>query len=136
VTYLTALDAGRTAAENLMADTCRVDRPNGYGPIDESTGRETPVFTTIVTSTKCKMQSVALVADDVDTGGQVATLIRGVVHLPVTGTGTIRTDDIIVYLTTGTGSDPSLVGRRFRVIGPPPKTFATARRLTVEEVTS
>jgi Family of unknown function (DUF6093) len=61
----------------------------------------------------------------------VYSVQRYAIHIPAT------VDVPVDHLVTITASqlDPNLVGRRYRVAGHLHKTYATANRLAVEEVT-
>jgi hypothetical protein len=119
---------GQRAAEALMVDTCTVKYQSGTS-LNGTTGLEEPVYTTRFTSA-CKVQSRALVAQERDAGGHEATLVRLSIHLPISA-GAVEVDDIVTI--TAATHDTQLVGRTFRVLSPVGKSFATARRIEVEE---
>jgi len=77
-------------------------------------------------------------ARPVTVGGVARLVLEGALHIPI-GAAVPRAGQPGVgweYECTAVGpdSDPSLLGRRFLVVGVPAKTFATARRLDVVEV--
>ncbi len=66
-----------------------------------------------------------------DSGGQIATVQRYTVHVPV-GAWDVRIGDVIDVITATL--DPLLAGRRYRVVSLLHKSLPTAYRLGVEEV--
>lgn len=124
------LAALRAEAEALMVDTCSVKYVTGT-TFDEDTGREVPTYADRIASTPCKVQMRELQSVERLSGGHEATLVRLMVHLPISAVA-VEVDDIITI--TAAVHDSQLVGREFRVLAPVGKSFATARRLEVEEV--
>jgi len=122
---------GRIRAEALMVDTCTVKRLAGEAT-DPETGVVTPTYTTLY-SGKAKFQQRATTGGPTDIGQAVVALVQLEVHLPTSVTG-ITTGDIVTC--TASALDAELVGRSFRVQGVAHKTFETARRLPLQEVTS
>lgn len=112
-----------------MVDTCTVKYQSGTS-LNGTTGLETPTYTTRFTSV-CKVQARDLQATERDSGGHEAALVRLSVHLPMSA-GAVEVDDLLTI--TAATYDAQLVGRVFRVLAPVGKSFATARRLEVEEV--
>lgn len=117
-----------------MVDAGVMRRPTGRTTLDPVTDQETEVFVDLFTS-KAKIQTRNLVSTVADAGGRSAVTVRMELHLPVDAPA-VRTGDVWEHTTVGPLSDPQLVGRRLRVIGPVGKTWATARKLEVEEVVS
>jgi hypothetical protein len=115
-----------------MTDTVAITYATGDTTIDETTGSETPAYTTRFTS-KCKIQTRALQARQEEVGGRTATTVTVELHLPVTA-GAVEVGDVAEITAVGALSDVQLLGRKFRVIAPVAKSFATARRLDVEEI--
>lgn len=115
-----------------MIDACSITRGGGASTFDPDTGEyTTPAGSTIYVG-KCEVQVTdSLNAQDADAGGEVATVLRLTLKVPVSVTG-VRIDDVATV--TDSVLDPDLVGRTFRVVSPHSKSFATARRLQVEEV--
>jgi hypothetical protein len=140
VTVLTALAAGRAAAEAIMLDACRITRTVGPpGPVD-SVGERTPAPTEVVYPLpgaeapfdgRCKVQTFEPYESNRSSGGHVFTEQRYSLHLPV-GAGPIQVDDVVEILTAV--ADPLLVGNSYRIAGLHHKTYATAQRLPMEEV--
>ena len=127
----TALARGRAAAQALMIDAVTVTRP-GTGTTDDLTGAVTNTPTTIYTGS-AKIQQAAAMGQRVDAGETSTILLRLEVHLPVVGSEQVRRGDLVTV--TASVNDATLVGRKFRVHDEQYKSFATARRLGVEEVT-
>jgi hypothetical protein len=126
-----ALARGRAAAEALQVDTCVIKRKTG-----ETTGAGgviTPAWTTLYTGQKCRVQSIAL-ADQGTTVGEAYRIVkRPEVQLPIAVTGLLEGDVITI---TASVLDPDLVGRVYTVRDVLTKSQATARRVTVLELTS
>lgn len=124
---------GRAAAERLMLDTCSIKRLSG-----QVTDRETGVITSTYASVyagKCKVQQQTRggIPRPEDVGEAQVYLSRIEVHVPMSVTG-IAADDIVTI--TASALDVDLVNRVFHIREIDHKTFLTARRLSVEEVTS
>ena len=67
-------------------------------------------------------------------GGVERPVLEGGLHIPITAA--LPADGWeFECVEVGPDSDPSLVGRRWRVVSTPAKSYATARRLDVVEVT-
>lgn len=127
----TAILAGRRAAENLMLDTCTI-RAAGPVTTDDLTG--TTSSTSAVTySGKCKIQQATAMGQRVDAGEGSTVLLRLEIHLPVVGSENVARGQVVTV--DSSVNDQSLVGRTFRIHDEAYKSFATARRLGVEEVT-
>lgn len=127
----TATRRGRVAAERDMLDACTIRRRTGE-TTDGETGVVTPTYTQLYAG-KCKVQRQAATASPTDVG-QATVLIGHVeVHVPTSVT-TVAADDQVTI--TASALDGALVGRVYTVRAVPEKTFQTARRLAVIEVTS
>lgn len=123
--------AGRTAAERLMVDTCAITRSGGADTFDPDTGEYTTPAGTTIYAGACQVQLTdSLNASTPDVGGEAATISRLVVKVPMS-VEDVQVDDVVTI--TASLLDPDLVGRRYRVASRFAKTFATARRLEVEE---
>ena len=133
MTAATALARGRTAAETLMVDRCTVRRPDRAEPVrDPVTGDETFPTPTVFESA-CKVQRYdGQTSTESGVAGRVVTVDRLAVHLPV-GSPSVQLDDEITI--DASVHEPDLVGRVFRVAMAHTKSWATARRMVVEEVT-
>lgn len=125
------LERGRAAAEALMRDTFT---PHSYG--------WTKVDGLDVQTWTAKTPTIGKLAGrggrDTDTrtvtvGDVERPVIEGGLHIPL---GAERPEIGWEYECTavGPGSDPTLLGRRWRVVDVPAKSHATARRLDVVEV--
>lgn len=125
------LARGRAAAEALMTDTCVIRRRTGV-TTDDSTGQTIDTWLTVYTGV-CKIQETRAQGRRTDAGEVSVVVVRRELHLPVaTSTGVQRGDEATITASTG---DDDLVGRVLRVHDLAEKTYATARRLGVEEVT-
>lgn len=122
----------RARAEELMTDTCVIERATGRNTQDPVTGSKVPGYATILTSI-CKLQMPTAIARPQEVGGRTAFMIRLELHLPASTSVTIHAEDRVTVSAVGPLSDPNLVGRTFRVVGPPAKSLATALRFEVQE---
>lgn len=123
---------GRAAAEAKMLDAVTVQRPNpATDTTDPDTGVFVPGFTSIYTG-KAKIQQQAASASPTPLGEAQVFIAQVEVHLPISATG-IRADDLVTV--TASVLDADLVGRKFKVRGTAHKSYLTARRLAVIEVT-
>lgn len=66
-------------------------------------------------------------------GGVERPTVDGGLHVPLAA-GLPAVGWEFVCTAVGPASDPALVGRRYRVVDVPTKSFATARRLDVVEI--
>lgn len=137
------LARARDAAEDLMVDTCIITRAGeGEGEFNEATGQyDAPARVTIYGPDvephrgKCQLQiqSVTNSASSSNAGEREAVVQGDVLKLPVDGTGDVSIGDVAKIVSST--HDPSLVDREFTVSGRHAKSFASARRLPVQEVT-
>lgn len=129
-----ALEAGRRAAEALMLDEGRALRPIGqeYDPAQQA--QVTTYDPDFGFTSRCKLQSRVLVAQEAQAGGRTVTTARLELHLPI-DTEPLTTGDVW-ELTARDPQSSAAVGHRFRVQGPHEKTMATARRYDIEAVVS
>lgn len=128
---------GRAAALTRMQDTCTVTRAGAPETFNSTTGEyisAQPPST--IYSGSCEVQvSDGLNAREAEAGGTELTVSRVTVKVPVSATG-IRVNDVVTITAVHPDGDADLVGQKFTVIGPHGKTFATARRLQVERVST
>lgn len=115
-----------------MSDTGVMRRPTGRTVQDPDTGSEVPQLEDVFGS-QCKIQTRNLQASGSEVGGRTAVTVRVELHLPVDAPPVLA-GDVFEVTTVGALSDLQLLGRQFRVIAPVGKSYATARRLEVEEV--
>lgn len=122
---------GQNAALALMNDTVTITRITGQ-TTNLQTGVVTNTTSTIYTG-KAKIQQVVTggLARPASVGEAQVWQLPLHVHLPMTVTG-IRVEDIVTV--TASVLDPDLVGRSFWVRELFHKSYATARRLGLEEV--
>lgn len=127
---------GRTAAEALMVDTCRITRPGeGNGPFNQDTGQYDKPPPVTVYEGKCRVQ----VPSDIANATQVAageaewTVQAAVIQLPVAGSEAVRVHQTVELLDVV--YDLALEGRKYDVTALHHKTHATSRRLRVKERT-
>ena len=128
------LAAGRAAAEAIMTDTCRVRRA-GTPTTDPTTGVVTPTWTypyaTASTDGPCRVQE-STGSTDQQVGSVASADLAGVmVSLPITATGIVPGDQVVIVTAA---HDDALPGRVFTVVRVLSKSHATARRLWCEEV--
>lgn len=114
-----------------MVDECTIIRGGTASTFDPVTGAYTTPAGTTIYAGVCEVQLTdSLNASTPDAGGQVATVSRLTVKVPMSVEG-VQVDDVVTI--TASGLDPDLVGRKYRVVSRFAKSFATARRLEVEE---
>ncbi len=115
-----------------MLDTCRIRAVTGE-TTDPNTGKVTPTYGNPVYSGKCKLQNQrASFPSTPDAGEHQFTVTPTELHLPITGTAPVGTG-LVVEIT---GSiDPANVGRVFRIRSGDRKSYGTALRCQVEEIT-
>lgn len=135
---------GRVAAEAIMKDVVIVSRP-GAAVTDPDTGEVTASLT-LVYSGPCKVQRTVAQSSNPTAGGHSFTVQSARLDLPVSVTG-VRVGDLAVasFLDTATYPDGSFPGEdvypaavhevTFRVVELFEKSYATAQRLRVEQVT-
>ena len=126
------LAVGRRLALDLMVDACTIVRTTGALTQDETTGRITPTVTELYGG-RCQVRAPALVAETPEVGARTATVQRLIIKVPVEVVD-VRIGDRVVV--TDAVHDPELVGREFVVSGLHHKTFSTARKLAVDEITA
>lgn len=123
--------AGRREAEALMVDECTVHRP-GDPVTDYFTGVVTTPRT-LVYEGRCKVQQTISQASNASVGGHQFTVQDSRVDFPVSA-GPLLVDDVVTL--TVSALDPQIVGRVFRVGELFHKSYATAQRTRVEEITA
>jgi hypothetical protein len=133
VTAVDALVAGRRAAEALMVDVCRVTKPGPDGTRYEAGIAEYVVDPPVVMyEGACRFQIRGGQPDGRDVGGGPVTVEALELQLPVSTSTGVALGQTVEALSAV--SDPSLVGRRYRIAGDAAKSMATARRLRIEEI--
>jgi hypothetical protein len=133
-----ALARGRQLAEQGMQDRCVIHITTGTA-LDETTGREVPTLQRIYPAPSsphsdgpCEIVARNTVPREVDVAGRQLTLQAEELRLPVDTSTTVPIGAVATI--THASEDPQLVGIRLRVQGPHHQTYATARRLAVEEI--
>lgn len=125
-----ALAAGRVAAEALMVDSCIVDRP-GPSVMDPLSGKVQPSYSPVY-SGPCKVQQTLAQSSSPEAGGAVFTVQSARLDLPV-GVGPVAVGDRVRMVVAS--SNPDLVGNVYRVKELFEKSWQTAQRVRVEELT-
>lgn len=134
----------RADAEDGMVDVCEISRVGDGAPVfDEATGQYTDPARVIVYGPsiephngKCKFQDAGIAnaaAAVVDAGERLVNVQGGELQLPVDGTGNVAVKHVVELLTST--KDPSRVGRKYTIAARFEKTYATSRRLRLQEVT-
>lgn len=123
---------GRAAAEKLMVDACLIRQPSTFGDLDPDTGLRTETPGAVAYTGKCKVQTYEAHESTPESGAHQYTVQRLSLHVPAT----VEVDVDYIATITASALDPNLVGKRYRVAGFLHKSFATANRLQVEEVTA
>jgi hypothetical protein len=122
-----AVAAGRTAALQLMRDTCVIERRSGAPTLNQSTGELTQPWTQIY-SGRCRGKPRS--SKEAEWGEHEVTLHQYVVVLPWDATPQIRRED---RLTVTASDDAWLIGRHLEVIAVSLAGTSTARRILVED---
>lgn len=133
VPVIDLLTTNRSAAEDVMVDTCRIEQPSGSTTSDA--GVVSSTYTTLYTG-KCRVQlhGTTSGASTREVGDQQVAVLTVEVQVPVAGTEGIHVRDRITILRAT--HDTDLVGRVFRVLQPAPSSDAPARLLQCLEVTA
>lgn len=127
-----ALGMGRAAAVDLMLDTVTITRPTGEpGEYDPVTGERGPAPTTTVYTGPGKVQTYEPYETTQRSGEHMYVQQRYYLQLPITAT-TVAVGDTATV--TASANDPALAGRSYRVAGEHAKSWATARRVLIDEV--
>lgn len=119
---------GRSQAEALMQSTCEITRVTGT-TVDPATGLEVKT-TEVVWSGVCRLRYPYVRPQQVLADGQQLSKNRGILWVPVEGTGGIAADDVATI--TASDLDPDSVGMKLRVESQFAETHATSRRLPIE----
>lgn len=129
----TATQRGRELAEALMVDTCTINAKGTREWVNDAyvntPGAE-------LYSGQCQVQvldSVTVQTENV--GEQLAVTERVMVKIPITAPS-VAIDSVVTITAVDAASDSALVDRTYRVTGSHAKTYATARRLPCELVTT
>lgn len=120
----------REDAEALMLDVCDITRPTGESTMDPDTGKVTPQTAPVLTGQKCAVQQAAG-GTAPEAGEHVYTLQVSQLKLPV-GVGPVQVNDVV---TMRKSINPALIGNIYRITGTFEKTFLSAQRIPVEEIT-
>ena len=128
--------AGRRAAEAMMTDTGTAYRPTGH-TARNADGEEVPTFTDLFTS-PCKIQGPSAATADTTTrtvvvGGVERPVLSAGLHMPIAAAALVNGDEFEVT-ANDPFSDVQLLGRRYKIVGDPAKSHATARRFDVVQV--
>jgi hypothetical protein len=120
--------AGQQAAEETMADRCRIRRPQGEATDPDSGAVSDTYRDPDVYLGKCKIQDSGAQARDVESGSSTVTITPLEVHIPVSAES-VAVGDYIELL-----DDEDTVLRAFRAERPHRKTWQTAQRIPVTEL--
>lgn len=129
-----ALPELQEQARSLMGDTFDAYSPAGTTP--DVDGYDVPAFTSEGT-TSGKIQARSRQGDTatrtVRVGDIERPVLEGGLHIPI-GATVPGIGWEYVCTAVGQRSDPALLNRRYRVVDVPAKTYATARRLDVVQI--
>ena len=125
---LVALDELRAQAESLMLATGTVSRTTGMST--DTDGREVP-DTVAVYSGPARLMPPAIAAQQMVVAGATVTVQRHQLHFPV---GSFRMQAGDVWTCTANPADPTLAGRKYRLVAEAPAaSLSVAYRLLCEE---
>lgn len=130
MTAASVMARGRARAESMMVDACVIRRQTG-STVDPNTGAEVPTYEQVYAG-KCRIQFRGLATESPTSGQQRVDLLTTELQLPITVTD-VHVNDVAEITAS---LDPDLPGRLLRVNNRMHKTHATARRLSVEEISS
>lgn len=125
------LARGRRFAERRMTDTCVITR-QGEAVLDEATGKKTPA-TVVVYKGPCEFRAAQVQATTAEQSGQQLVVQDATLKLPIATSTAVTKGDDVVIITSAT--DPGLVGRKARIVGPFASAYTTARRFPVTVTT-
>lgn len=138
-----ALPELQAHAESMMTLTLTAYSPTGQSTTDAD-GYQVPEYAN-EGDTPGKVQAGSQAGGDgqtryVNIGGVERPVLAGGLHIPLGASVPVASEQrgqAWEYMVTGIGpaDDPALLGRRYMVVGVPAKSYATARRLDVVEVT-
>ena len=113
-----------------MIDSCIIDRP-GKAVTDPETGKVAPSYTPVYTG-RGKVQQTLAQSSSPEAGGAVYTVQNARLDLPV-GAGPVAVGDRVRLVSAV--SNPDLVGNVYRIVELFEKSWQTAQRVRVEELT-
>jgi hypothetical protein len=128
---LTVTQRGQAAAEALMLDACTVQHQTGEST--DANGVVTPAYGTAFYTGPCQVQTRTETGQAADVGEAYRIVTRRIVKLPMAVTGVVAGDRIVI---TAAALDAALAGNVYIARDVEEKTFLTARRVTVLDVTS
>lgn len=114
-----------------MVDSCTIRRPN-ESAVDPDTGVITPAYT-LIYSGPCRIQQRTPRAQPRNVGEAEVFVARLELHVPTSVTG-VNSDDLVNI--TSSSHDQDLIGRSWHIRELAHKTYASARRFSLIEVTS
>lgn len=132
MTYSSVLSVGQRTALSLMVDACTITRVTGAGTQNETTGRIVPTTTQLYAG-QCQVRVPQQAAQAPEVGARSATIQGAIVKVPL-AVEDVRIGDTVTI--TASVHDPELVGRVFTVAQLHHKTWPTARKLGVDEITA
>jgi hypothetical protein len=124
------LARARAFAEAGMTDTCTIQRQTGV-TTDDLTGQVTPIYAAIY-SGACRIQQAAAMGQRTESGEASVVVLRLELQLPIVGSEGVERGDRVTI--TAAVNDTALVGRVFTIRDLAHKSEASARRMTLEEV--
>lgn len=131
MTRASVLARGRAAAEAGMADACVIEHRTGR-TTNDLTGYDTETWVTVY-SGPCRIQQSVAMGQRTEAAEASIVVLRLEVQLPVVGTEAVDRGHRVTV--TASVNDAALVGRRFKIRDLAHKSEATARRMTIEELT-
>jgi hypothetical protein len=114
-----------------MLDACTVQHQTGSST-DTDTGVVTPTYSTVY-SGKCKVQQSTPASGPTDSGEAAVYVSQLQLHVPVNATTALIAPDDLATITA-CPLDSGLVGKAFHLRAPAHKSFATARRFPMIEI--
>lgn len=115
-----------------MVDECEIVGPSSWGELDPDTGEREEIPGELRYVGPCKVQTYEPFESTPDSAQHRWTIQRYALHVPVDVTG-VEVGDVATITSSALSDD--LQGRRYRISGLHNKTFTTARRLLIDEIT-
>jgi Family of unknown function (DUF6093) len=134
------IDEAREDAESVMLDVCTVGRPGTT--VTDADGVVTTPMALIYPAAvelaegnpgRCKVQQTISQANNPEAGGHIFTIQDARLDLPVSG-GPFQVNDVVTM--TSSLKSPHLVGNVYTVAEIYEKSYPTAQRLRIMQVTA
>lgn len=127
------IDDHRRLAEERFLDSFSIGTPADGWVLDPWLGVDVQAVDVFLETVGRVKSTDSVVPRSVEVGGRTAVETVRVLSIPW-DSPVVPSGSVAVCTAVHWSSDPTLLGARFRVVGPAPGSQSTARRLTIEEV--